>query len=250
MRFTDKVAFITGGASGLGLAVAQLLAEEGAKVVLADIAEDAARKAAADLPDALAVGTDTSSSASVEAAVVAAVAHYGRIDVVFNNAGIAGKQQPLHEMDDANWNLVSGINGDGVFWTLKHTIAAMLKTGGGAIVNTASTAGLGGQINISPYTFTKGGVVALTRSAAIEYAAHNIRVNAVAPTTVKTPLVEKFIETAPDPVAMKARMEAMNPKPGMPEARDVATVVAFLASDDAAWVTGHTIPVDGGYLAV
>ncbi|WP_432562175.1 SDR family NAD(P)-dependent oxidoreductase [Kineococcus sp. SYSU DK003] len=250
MRFTDKVAFVTGGASGLGFAVAQLLAEEGAGVVVVDIDGDAAAEAAARLPDAIAVTADTSRSDSVQAAVEAAVAHYGHLDVVFNNAGIAGAQQPLHEMDDENWNRVSGINGDGVFWTLKHTIAAMLQTGGGAIVNTASTAGLGGQVNISPYTFTKGGVVALTKSAAIEYAARGIRVNAVAPTVVKTPLVEKFIETAPDPVAMKAHMDSMNPKPGMPEARDVANVVAFLASDDSAWVTGHTIPVDGGYLAV
>jgi len=250
MRFNEKVAFITGGASGLGFAVAELLASEGAKIVVVDIAEGAAEDAAARLPDALAVAADTSSSASVKAAVDAAIARYGRIDIVFNNAGIAGAQQPLHEMDDENWNRVSGINGDGIFWTLKHTIAAMLTTGGGAIVNTASTAGLGGQINISPYTFTKGGVVALTKSAAIEYAAQNIRVNAIAPTVVKTPLVEKFIATAPDPAAMQQHMDSMNPKPGMPEARDVANVVAFLASEESAWVTGHTIPVDGGYLAV
>ncbi|MEE3919581.1 SDR family oxidoreductase [Micromonospora sp. BRA006-A] len=125
----------------------------------------------------------------------------------------------------------------------------MLRTGGGAIVNTSSTAGLTAQDNISPYTFTKAGIVGLTRSAAVEYAARGIRVNAVAPTVVMTPLVEHFIENAPDPEQMRRQMESFNPKPGIPTADDVAGVVLFLASDDAAWVTGHTIPIDGGYVA-
>ncbi|TDB95159.1 SDR family oxidoreductase, partial [Micromonospora fluostatini] len=136
-----------------------------------------------------------------------------------------------------------------VFYVLKYGIEAMLRGGGGAIVNTSSTAGLTAQDNISPYTFTKAGVVGLTRSAAVEYAARNIRVNAVAPTVVMTPLVENFIQGAPDPAAMRERMESFNPKPGIPTPDDVAGVVLFLASDDAAWITGHTVPIDGGYVA-
>lgn len=125
----------------------------------------------------------------------------------------------------------------------------MLTTGGGAIVNTSSTAGLTGQLHISPYTFAKAGIIGLTRSAAIEYAARNIRVNAIAPTVVWTPLVERFAQTAPDPAAMRAAMENYNPMPGIPQAEDVAAVVAFLASDEAKWITGHTLPIDGGYCA-
>ena len=175
--------------------------------------------------------------------------HYGRIDVVFNNAGIAGAELPLHELPVDDWQQVRSIDGDGIFYVMKYCIAEMLRTGGGAIVNTSSTAGLTGQRNISPYTFAKAGIIGLTRSAAIEYAASNIRVNAIAPTVVWTPLVERFAQTAPDPAAMRAAMESYNPMPGIPQAEDVAAVVAFLASDDAKWITGHTLPIDGGYCA-
>ncbi|MBF5028494.1 MULTISPECIES: SDR family oxidoreductase [unclassified Micromonospora] len=249
MRFRDKVVLVTGGASGLGEATARRFAAEGAKLVIADINTEGAERVAASLPDALAVTVDTGDATSVERGIAEAVGRYGRLDVVFNNAGIDGQQQALHEMDLANWEKVRRINGDGVFYVLRYAIDAMLRTGGGAIVNTSSTAGLTAQDNISPYTFTKAGIVGLTRSAAVEYAARGIRVNAVAPTVVMTPLVEHFIENAPDPEQMRRQMESFNPKPGIPTADDVAGVVLFLASDDAAWVTGHTIPIDGGYVA-
>jgi len=245
MRFQGKVAFVTGGASGLGAAAATRFASEGAKVVVADIDEDGARRVADQLPDALAVTVDTADASSVEAAVRRAVEHYGRIDVVFNNAGIAGAQHPLHELPVDDWRKVRGINGDGMFYVMKYCIAEMLKTGGGSIVNTSSTAGLTGQANISPYTFAKAGLVGLTRSAAIEYAAQNIRVNAIAPTVVWTPLVERFAQNAPDPVAMRAAMENYNPMPGIPVAEDIAATVAFLGSDAAAFVSGAIIAVDG-----
>ena len=249
MRFEGKVAFITGGASGLGAATAQRFADEGAKVVVADINAEGAEALADTLPDDLAVAVDTADAASVERAVAQSLERFGRVDAIFNNAGIDGEQQMLHEMTLENWERVRAINGDGVFYVLKYGIAAMLESGGGSIVNTASTAGLAAQPNISPYTFTKAGIVGLTRSAAIEYADKGIRVNAVAPTVVMTPLVAHFIETADDPQEMRARMESFNPIPGIPEASDVASVVTFLASDDARWITGHTIPIDGGYTA-
>lgn len=248
-RFEGKVAFVTGGASGLGEAAARRFSSEGAKVVVADINESAATTFAATLDDGFAVRTDTSDPASVEAAVAAAVARYGRIDVVFNNAGITGDQHVLHEMTVENWNRVRSVNGDGVFFVLKYTIAAMLQTGGGAIVNTSSTAGLTAQVNISNYTFAKAGVIGLTRSSAIEYAKQDIRVNAIAPTVVWTPLVEKFANQAPDPATMRELMEQYNPMPGIVQPDDVAAAVAFLASDDARWITGHTLPIDGGYCA-
>jgi NAD(P)-dependent dehydrogenase (short-subunit alcohol dehydrogenase family) len=249
VRFQDNVLFVTGGASGLGAAVGQRFADEGAKVVIADINSSAAEEFAASLPDAIPVTVDTADPAAVERAIATAVSHYGRIGVIFNNAGVAGEQQSLHEMTLENWHKVTGINGDGMFFVMKYGIDAMLKTGGGAIINTSSTAGLTGQENISGYTFTKAGVIGLTRSAAVEYAAGGIRINAVAPTVVMTPLVRQFIETAPDPAEMRQRLESYNPMPGIPEAEDVASVVAFLASDEARWITGVTIPIDGGYTA-
>jgi NAD(P)-dependent dehydrogenase (short-subunit alcohol dehydrogenase family) len=249
MRFDGKVAFVTGGASGLGAAAAERFASEGARVVVADIDQEGAGRVAAGLPDALAVAVDTANPSSVQRAVQRAVDHYGRIDVVFNNAGIAGAQLPLHELPVDDWQQVRAVDGDGIFYVMKYCIAEMLRTGGGVIVNTSSTAGLTGQQNISPYTFAKAGIIGLTRSAAIEYAARNIRVNAIAPTVVWTPLVERFAQTAPDPAAMRAAMEHYNPMPGIPQAQDVAAVVAFLASDEARWITGHTLPIDGGYCA-
>ena len=249
-RFEDKVAFVTGGASGLGEATARRFAAEGAKVVIADVNLAGAERVATSLPEAIAVRMDTSVATEVEAAFDATLDHFGGVEVVFNNAGIDGAQQKLHEMDVDNWARVRGINGDGVFHVLKYGISALLTGGGGSVVNTSSTAGLVALDNISPYTFTKAGVVGLTRSAAVEYAKQNIRVNAVAPTVVMTPLVEHFIEIAADPKAMRARMESMNPFPGMPVPDDVASVVAFLASEEARWITGHTVPVDGGYVSV
>jgi NAD(P)-dependent dehydrogenase (short-subunit alcohol dehydrogenase family) len=247
MRFRGKVAFVTGAASGIGLAAARRFAAEGARVVLADIDAAGVRRAADELPDTLAVEVDTASERSVQAAVAAAVAHAGRLDVVFNNAGVEAAQAPLHETSADDWRRVGAVNGDGAFHVLKHGIAALLESGGGAVVNTASAAGLTARENISAYTFTKAGLVGLTRSAALEYAARGIRVNAVAPTIVLTPLVERFIAGSPDPAALRARLDSYTPTPGIPTPEDVAATVAFLASDDARWITGHTIPVDGGH---
>jgi NAD(P)-dependent dehydrogenase (short-subunit alcohol dehydrogenase family) len=248
-RFEGKVAFVTGGASGLGAAAAQRFSDEGAQVAVADIDGAAAEKLAASLRDGYAVQLDTSDAESVARGVADAVEHFGRLDVVFNNAGITGAQQILHELDVEDWHRVRAVNGDGIFYVMKYAIEAMLRTGGGSIVNTSSTAGLTGQLNISAYTFAKAGIIGLTRSAAIEYAKQNIRVNAIAPTVVWTPLVQRFAESAPDPVAMRALMENYNPTPGIPTAEDVAALVAFLASDEARWITGHTVPIDGGYVA-
>lgn len=247
-RLEGRVAFITGGGAGLGEATARRLSDEGARVAVVDINGDEVRRVATDIPDALALEADVTDEAAVEGAVAAAVDHFGQIDIIFNNAGIAGEQQALHEYTKENWRAVNSLNGDGVFYVLKHGIAAMLKSGGGSIINTSSTAALTAQLNISAYSFSKAGVTGITRSAAIEYAKQGIRVNAIAPTAVLTPMVEAFIETSEDPEGFRAERENWNPIPGWPVAEDVAAVVAFLASDDARWITGHTLPMDGGYV--
>jgi NAD(P)-dependent dehydrogenase (short-subunit alcohol dehydrogenase family) len=156
---------------------------------------------------------------------------------------------PLHQTTDDAWRRVMAVNADGAFHVLRRGLAAMLDGRGGAIVNTSSSTGLAGKPNMTPYSFSKAGLVGLTRAAAIEYAAHGIRVNAVAPTAVMTELVAGHIARAPDPDAMRRLLETQTPIPGMPTPEDVAAVVAFLASDDARWITGHTLPIDGGFHA-
>jgi len=248
-RFEGQVAFVTGAASGLGRAIAGRLAAEGASVVLTDIDADGVGAVASSLPSALAVRVDVADDSSVERGFDEAVAVFGTVDVVVNNAGIVGAQLPLHETDEASWRRVMAIDGDGAFHVLRRGIAVLLAGRGGAIVNMASSTGLAGKPNLSPYTFAKAGLIGLTRSAAIEYAERGIRVNAVAPTSVLTELVLGFIEGADDPAAMRAQIESQTPIPGLPKPEDVAAAVAFLASSDARWITGHTLPVDGGFHA-
>ena len=248
-RFVGKVTFVTGGAAGLGKATAERFAREGASVVVADIDVDRAESVASGLSDALAIRVDTSDPASVDRSFAQALDAFGGIDAIFNNAGTVGEQTPLHETTDDTWRRVMAVNADGAFYVLRRGLAAMLEGRGGAIVNTSSSTGLGGKPNLTPYTFSKAGLIGLTRAAAIEYAARGIRVNAIAPTAVMTELVLGHIGRAPDPQAMRRLLENQTPMPGLPVAEDVAAVVAFLCSDDARWITGHTLPIDGGYHA-
>ncbi|AUS78048.1 3-oxoacyl-ACP reductase [Actinoalloteichus sp. AHMU CJ021] len=249
MRFENRVVFVTGGASGLGLAIASRFGAEGARVVIADIALDAAREAARSVGDATAVRVDVSDPESVRQGFEHVLAEELRVDVVVNNAGIDGEQRITHEHPLENWRRVMAINADGAFHTLRYGLDALLRSGGGSVVNMASTAGLTAFPNIPAYTVAKAGLVGLTRATAIEYADRHIRVNAVAPTMVLTALVENFIENAEDPAAMRAQLTGMNPLPGAPEPADVAAAVAFLASEEARFITGVTLPVDGGYTA-
>ena len=192
-RLVGRVAFVTGGASGLGRAAAERFAREGARVLVADIERGGAEALAATLPDATAVEVDTSDAEAVDRAFEVALETYGHIDVLFNNAGIVGPQMPLHETTDQAWRQVMAVNSDGAFHVLRRGIRAMLAGRGGAIVNTSSSTGLAGKPNMAPYSFSKAGLVGLTRAAAIEYAERGIRVNAVAPTAVMTELVAGHI---------------------------------------------------------
>jgi NAD(P)-dependent dehydrogenase (short-subunit alcohol dehydrogenase family) len=245
-RFAGKVLFVTGGGSGLGEATARRFAAEGAAVAVLDLDQPNAERVAAELPKAIALSADVRDEAAVAAAVATTEAELGGIDVVFDNAGIDGLQQPAHETELSNWEAVRGVNGDGMFIVLKHGIDALLRRGEGSVVITSSASALRARPRISAYTFAKAGIVGLVRSTAVEYADRNIRINAVAPSAIYTPLVERFISRSADPTATRQRMETQNPIQGTPTPADVAAAVAFLSSSDAAWITGHTLPIDGG----
>jgi NAD(P)-dependent dehydrogenase (short-subunit alcohol dehydrogenase family) len=248
-RFCGRVAFVTGGARGIGAAVARRLTEEGARVAVADIDLALAEKTAAALPGAVAIELDVRVPESVEWAVADTVRLLGGLHIVVNNAGVPSAHAPVHEFTTENWQRVTAVNTDGAFHVLKYGIAALLDAGGGAVVSTSSICGITGLAGVSPYTFAKAGLMGLTRSVALEYADRGIRVNAVAPSKVATALLDEHIATGADPGGLRDGTDTFNPMPGIVGLSDVAAAVAFLASDDAQFITGVTLPVDGGYTA-
>jgi NAD(P)-dependent dehydrogenase (short-subunit alcohol dehydrogenase family) len=247
-----KVALITGAGSGIGRATAKIFAREGAKLVLADVVEDGGKQTLALLADtghhdAIFLKTDVSNPADVDAAIAKAVEKYGRIDCAFNNAGIEGKNGLTHECEMDNWNRVIAINLTGVWLCMKAEVTQMLKQGnGGAIVNTSSGAGLAGVRGMPAYVAAKHGVAGLTRAAAIEYGKHNIRVNAVCPGPIRTPMMERLLGKRPD---AEARFARGGPLKRLGEPSEIGETVAWLCSDHASYVTGLPMPVDGGFMA-
>lgn len=248
-RLEGKVAVVTGAASGIGRASAERFAQEGARVVVADVQVEAGRAVAASLPGGLFVKTDVSNPAEVEALVAAAMTRYGRLDIMFNNAGIAPPQFSLADIDLAEWRRLVSVNLDGVLHGIKYAVPALLNSGGGAILNTASITGLVGFAYNGIYSATKAGVIQLTKVAALEYARSGIRVNAIAPGATDTAMLKQSVDADPQALTLIQNMMATIPIPGLIPPEQIASAALYLVSDEAAFVTGVVLPVDGGYVA-
>ncbi|MGA2410250.1 MAG: glucose 1-dehydrogenase [Candidatus Binataceae bacterium] len=245
-----KVAIITGAASGIGRASSSIFAREGARLLLADLQEEGGnetletvRKAGGE---AIFLKTDVAQWDDVERMVAKAVEAYGRVDCAFNNAGIDGKGGLTHQCTEENWNRVLAINLTGVWLCMKAEIIQMLKQGGGAIVNTSSDAGLAGAKGLPAYVAAKHGVAGLTKAAALEYGKHNIRVNAVCPGPIRTPMLGRLLNKRAD---IEAKMARAEPLKRLGEPSEIGEAVAWLCSDCASYVHGLPMPVDGGYMA-
>ena len=247
-----KVALVTGGASGIGRATALTFAREGAKLIIADMNEEGGQQTVHMITEnggeAIFVQTDVTQATAVEALISKAVETYGRLDCAHNNAGVTQRAYPsTAEYPEDDWHRVLAVNLTGVWLCMKYEIPQMLTHGGGAIVNTASVAGLVGLAGRSAYVASKHGVVGITRTAALEYAQQGIRVNCVCPGYIRTPMVEYVLQHAG--AQIEAQMVAREPigRLGTPE--EIAETVVWLCSEAASFVTGHTMTVDGGFVA-
>lgn len=243
-RFEGKVAIVTGGASGIGKATVKILVEEGAKVTVADMNQDALDAVKAEYADAvLALKVDVSKEEDVKNMVAETVKSFGKLDILHNNAGIGGFNLiPDTTLED--WRKVFAIDVDGVFIGCKYAIPEFIKGGGGVIVNTASISGLGADYAMASYNAAKAAVINLTRIVANDHGADNIRCNAVCPGPIETPLLKDALT---DDVLKQYHDAIPSGRIGQPE--EIATVVAFLASDDASFVNGTTVVADGGLMA-
>lgn len=239
--FNGKVAVITGGASGIGLATARKLLSEGAKVVLVDWNEDVSEIAKTLNNDVLGIRCDVSSDTDVQKCVNEVIEKFGHIDLLVANAGIGGGPNKAHEVSVDEWNKVIGVNQTGIFLMNKYVISEMLKNGGGAIVNTSSMYGLVGTTMSFAYSASKGAINQMTRSLALTYARDNIRVNAVAPGYVDTPILAEV------PKDMKDAMANQLPVGRLGKDTEIANLICYLLSDDATFITGAIVPIDGGF---
>jgi NAD(P)-dependent dehydrogenase (short-subunit alcohol dehydrogenase family) len=247
-RLHDKVALITGGGSGIGRASCVLFAREGARVVVADLDEAAAQETAALIErqdgQALAVRCDVTSSTDIRAAIHTTVERYGRLNILFNNAG-RHLPKDAEATSEEEWDAILATNLRSVFLTVKYA-AGELKRTRGAIVNMASMVALLGQASSVAYSASKGGIVALTKSLALDYASYGVRVNCLCPSAVATPLLVRWIEEQADPAATRAAVDRLHPLGWTAAPEEIAAAALFLVSDEAAFITGIALPVDGG----
>jgi NAD(P)-dependent dehydrogenase (short-subunit alcohol dehydrogenase family) len=251
MQQPQRVAIVTGASSGIGRATALAFAQTGVKVVLADVSVDAGESAAAEIGKQTGAATsfvrcDVSKSSDVQGMVRHAIERFGRIDYAFNNAGIEGVQAPTADCSEENWDRTVAINLKGTWLCMKYEIPQMLSQGGGSIVNCSSIAGLVGFQNIPVYVATKHGVIGLTKTAALEYAKKNIRVNAVCPGVIHTPMVDRFVGGSKEAINM---LIAGEPIGRLGEPSEIADAVVYLCSPRASFVTGLAMQVDGGWVA-
>jgi NAD(P)-dependent dehydrogenase (short-subunit alcohol dehydrogenase family) len=243
----NKTVIITGAASGIGKAAAELFAAKGANVIVSDIQESEGVKVVKDIVAKGGVAsffkTDVSKPEEMEALVNFALKTYGKLDSAINNAGIGGEINPIADMSIEGWQKVIGVNLNSLFYGMKYQIQAMLKNGSGSIVNISSILGSVGFAGSAAYTSAKHGVVGLTQTAALEYSAQNVRINAVGPGFIETPLLSAL------DMEMKKQLAALHPIGRIGKSEEVAELIYWLASDKASFVTGSYYPIDGGYLA-
>lgn len=248
-RLAAKTAIVTGAASGFGKGIAERFAQEGCAVIVADIARDAGEAAAAAIRAAGGraqfVGCDVSRSDEVKAMVEAAVAHFGRLDVVVNNAGTTHRNRPMLEVDEASFDRIYAVNVKSIYLTAMHAVPVFRRQGGGSFINIASTAGVRPRPGLTWYNGSKGAVIVTSKSMAAELGADNIRVNCVNPVIGETGLLEQFMGM-PDTPENRRKFLATIPLGRFSRPEDIASACVFYASDDAAFVTGTCLEVDGG----
>jgi 3-oxoacyl-[acyl-carrier protein] reductase len=250
MRLQGKVAIVTGGASGFGEGIVQRFAEEGAKIVVADIADENGKRVAAEIEkahgqgSAIYVHADVASDADTKAMIDACLKRFGRLDILVNNAGITHRNMPMLEVEEAMVDKIYAVNVKAIWLAARHAVPVFRKHGGGVIINTASTAGLRPRPGLTVYNASKGAAIIMTKSMAVELAPDKIRVNALCPVAGETPLLGTFMGA--DTPENRAKFKATIPLGRLSTPRDIANAALYLASDDAEFITGVALEVDGG----